>query len=97
MKEVAPGVHLLAGRPRDAINVHLIGGVLVDAATRHAARRILRQLRGRPVRAPALTHAHADHQGSARGVREALGLPLWAPAGEAEAVRGRVGHARSAR
>ena len=59
MKEVAPGVRLLAGRPRDAFNVHLVEDVLVDAATRHAARRILRQLRGVPVRAHALTHAHA--------------------------------------
>ena len=59
----------------------------MDAATRHAARRILRQLRGVPVRAHALTHAHADHQGSSAAVCRALGLPLWAPAGEAEAVR----------
>src|SRR4051812_21893371 len=87
MKEIAPGVHLLAGRPRDAFNVHLVGDVLVDGATRHAARRILRQLGGIRVRAHALTHAHADHQGSSAAVCGALGLPLWAPAGEAGAVR----------
>jgi hydroxyacylglutathione hydrolase len=87
MKEVAPGVRLLAGRPRDAFNVHLVEDVLVDAATRHAARRILRQLRGVPVRAHALTHAHPDHQGASAAVCRALGLPLWAPAGEADAVR----------
>jgi glyoxylase-like metal-dependent hydrolase (beta-lactamase superfamily II) len=87
MKEVAPGVHLLAGRPRNAINVHLVGDVLIDAATRHATRRILRQLGGVRLRAHALTHGHPDHQGASAAVCRALGLPLWAPAGEAEAIR----------
>jgi hydroxyacylglutathione hydrolase len=87
MRDVAPGVRLLDGRPRNAFNVHLLGDVLVDAATRHASRRLLRQLRGVPVRVHALTHAHADHQGASAAVCRALGLPLWAPAGEADAVR----------
>ena len=51
--------------------------MLVDAGTRHAARRILRQLAGREVNAHALTHAHADHQGSSHEVCERLGVPLW--------------------
>jgi glyoxylase-like metal-dependent hydrolase (beta-lactamase superfamily II) len=54
-----------------------MGDVLVDAATRHAGRRILRQLRGHRVAAHALTHAHPDHQGASKEICEKLGVPLW--------------------
>lgn len=77
MKQLAPDVYLLSGMPPYAINVYLVGDVLVDAGSRHARRRILRQLRGRTVNAHALTHAHADHQGSTHAVCETLGIPLW--------------------
>ena len=60
--------------------------MIVDAGTRHAARRILRQARGHPVSALALTHAHPDHQGSCHEVCEALGIPLWCGDADAEAV-----------
>ncbi|WP_320672070.1 MBL fold metallo-hydrolase [Patulibacter defluvii] len=83
---VAPGVLQLAGRPRNAINVYLVGDVLVDAGTRHARRRILRQLAGRPVRAHALTHAHPDHQGSSHAICVELGLPFLVGAGDADAA-----------
>jgi hydroxyacylglutathione hydrolase len=77
VKQIAQDVHLLDGFPPNAINVYLVGDVLVDAATRHAARRILRQLRGRRVTAHALTHAHPDHQGASHAVCETLAIPLW--------------------
>lgn len=86
MKRLADGLHLLHGIPPFAINVYLMGGVIVDAGTRHAARRILRQMRGHPVSALTLTHAHPDHQGSCHEVCEALGIPLWCGAADAEAV-----------
>ena len=86
MKRLADGLYLLNGLPPFAINVYLMGDVLVDAGTRHAARRILRQLRGHRVSALALTHAHPDHQGSCHAVCEALGIPLWCGAADAEAV-----------
>ena len=86
MRRLADDLFQLRGFPPHVINVYLMGGVLVDAGTRHAARRILRQLRGQTVTAHALTHAHADHQGSSRRVCEALGLPLWCGAADAEAV-----------
>jgi hydroxyacylglutathione hydrolase len=82
VRELGDGLHLLRGFPPNAINVYLMGDVLVDAASRFATRRILRQLRGRSVRAHALTHAHADHQGSSRAGCEALGVPFWV--GEAD-------------
>jgi len=78
MRELADGVRQLSGWPRNAINVYLVGDVLVDAATRQAERRILRQLEGRTVSAHAVTHAHPDHQGSSHAVCERLGIPLWA-------------------
>ena len=46
MKQLADDVYILEGFPPYAINVYLLGDVLVDAATRFAASRILRRLRG---------------------------------------------------
>jgi hydroxyacylglutathione hydrolase len=82
MKELAKDLHQLSGRPRNAINVYLVGDVLIDAGTRQAERRILSQLQGHTVSAHALTHAHPDHQGSSHAVCERLGIPLWC--GEAD-------------
>ena len=86
MRELAPGLHQLAGRPRDAINIYLAGDVLIDAGTRHARRRIMRQLAGRHLSAHALTHAHPDHQGASHAVCTELGIPLWCGAGDADAM-----------
>lgn len=91
MKKLADDVYLLDGFPPYAINIYLVGDVLVDAGTRHAAKRILRGLRGRSVAAHALTHAHADHQGSSHAVCEALGIPLWCGERDVEAAEdGRI-------
>jgi glyoxylase-like metal-dependent hydrolase (beta-lactamase superfamily II) len=86
MRTLADGVHQLSGRPPNAINVYLVGDVLVDAGTPGARRRILRQLAGHEVRAHLVTHAHPDHFGSSHAVCEALGLPLWAGEVDAEAI-----------
>jgi glyoxylase-like metal-dependent hydrolase (beta-lactamase superfamily II) len=92
MREVADGVWQLRGFPPNAINVYLMGDVVVDAASRHAGRRIMRQLRGHTVRANALTHAHPDHQGASHELCEALGIPLWCGEGDVEAMeRGLIG------
>jgi hydroxyacylglutathione hydrolase len=77
MRQLADGVYQLRGFPPDAINVYLVGDVLVDAGSKYAKRRILRQIRGHEVRAHALTHAHPDHQGSSHSICELLGIPLW--------------------
>jgi glyoxylase-like metal-dependent hydrolase (beta-lactamase superfamily II) len=86
VKQLAPGVWKLSGMPPNAINVFLVGDVLVDAATRFAPRRILRQLQGREVNAHALTHAHPDHQGATHAVCERLKLPLWVGENDADAA-----------
>ncbi len=86
MRALAPDVHQLAARVPNAINVYLVGDVLVDAGTPLARRRILRQLEGHDVRAHLVTHAHPDHFGSSHAVCEALDLPLWTGAGDVEAI-----------
>jgi hydroxyacylglutathione hydrolase len=77
MEEIADNVFKLAGRPAHAFNSYLVGDVLVDARTRHAARRILREIDGRPLSAHVITHAHADHQGSSAAICAARGVPFW--------------------
>jgi glyoxylase-like metal-dependent hydrolase (beta-lactamase superfamily II) len=86
VKLLADGLYQLRGFPPDAINVYLMGDVLVDAGSRHAERRILRQLADRDVRAHALTHAHPDHQGSSHAVCEKLGIPYWVGEGDVKAA-----------
>ncbi len=86
MKELAPGLFQLRGCPPQGINVYLMNGVLVDAATRRAGRRILGQLKGRQVSAHALTHAHPDHQGASHEVCSTLGIPFWVGERDADAA-----------
>jgi hydroxyacylglutathione hydrolase len=86
MKQLADDVHILEGFPPYAINAYLLGDVLVDAATRFAARRIIRRLRRRKISLHALTHAHPDHQGSSHAICERLGIPLWCGEADADAM-----------
>lgn len=86
MQRLADDLFLLPGFPPHAINVYLMGGVLVDSGTRLAHRRIKRALRKHRVTAHALTHVHPDHQGSSRVLCEALDVPLWCGAGDADAA-----------
>jgi hydroxyacylglutathione hydrolase len=88
MKQIADGLYQLKGFPPNIMNVYLAGDVLIDAATRHSERRILRQLEGREVRAHALTHAHPDHQGASHAVCTKLGVPYWVGEGDVEAAQG---------
>ncbi len=87
MKRLAEGVFMLSGFPPNAINIYLLGDVLIDAGTRQAERRILRQIAGSPVSAHALTHAHPDHQGSSHAICERLQIPLWCGRDDLDAVQ----------
>jgi hydroxyacylglutathione hydrolase len=86
VKQLADGVWQLRGFPPDAINVYLMGDVLVDAASKRAGRRILRQVEGHTVNAHALTHAHPDHQGASKEVCDKLGIPFWVGTADADAA-----------
>ncbi|MCU1424050.1 MAG: fold metallo-hydrolase [Microbacteriaceae bacterium] len=88
-RNVAPGVHRLE---HAHVNCYLIeddiGVTIVDAAfpgTWPLIGRALRAIGRSPssVRALVLTHAHFDHLGFARRVREEWGVPVWAHPDEA--------------
>jgi glyoxylase-like metal-dependent hydrolase (beta-lactamase superfamily II) len=86
MKQLAEDVYQLKGWPKNAINVYVVGDVLIDAATRQAEKRIMRQLTGQTIAAHALTHAHPDHQGSSHAICERLNIPLWCGQGDIPAM-----------
>jgi hydroxyacylglutathione hydrolase len=86
MKQLAEDVYQLKGWPKNAINVYLVGDVLIDAATRQGEKRIMRQISEETVTAHALTHAHPDHQGSSHAICEQLGIPLWCGQGDVPAM-----------
>lgn len=86
VQQLADDVWQLSGFPRHGVNVYVIGDVLIDAGMRMDRGRILKQVAGRPLAAHALTHAHPDHYGASSAVCDALGLPLWCGADDAEAV-----------
>jgi hydroxyacylglutathione hydrolase len=86
MKQLADGVWRLAGFPPNAINVYLIEDVLIDASTKYATRRIVRELKGHQLAAHALTHAHPDHQGASHVVCERYGVPFWVGEKDADAA-----------
>ena len=48
LKPIAPELWQLSGIPPNAINVYLAGDILIDAGTRLARQRILRQVIDRP-------------------------------------------------
>ena len=94
MKELAPGLHRLGGFPPNGFNVYLVetgdGAVLVDTATRHARRRILRQVADRRLEGILITHAHRDHAGAMHSVATETGAPVWSSAEDAAALEGKA-------
>lgn len=89
MKYLAPGVWRLKELPAPTINVYLAEDVLIDAGRRWDRRRIFAELEGREISLLALTHAHPDHQGVAKDVCEARGVPLACHVDDVEAMEGR--------
>ena len=77
---------MLEGFPPYAINVYLLGDVLVDSATRFAARADPAQAPG-PDGQPSRPDACSpDHQGSSHVICETLGIPLWCSEADADAM-----------
>jgi hydroxyacylglutathione hydrolase len=89
MKILAPGVWRLKEFPAPSINVYLAEDVLIDAGRRWDRGRIFSEIEGREISILALTHAHPDHQGVAREVCEARGIPLACHTDDVEAMEGR--------
>ena len=86
MKALANGVFMLDGFPPNAINIYLVGETLIDAGTRQAEKRIVRQVGGRKLTTHALTHAHPDHQGASHAICERFSIPLWCGQADVPAV-----------
>jgi glyoxylase-like metal-dependent hydrolase (beta-lactamase superfamily II) len=89
LKYLAPGVWRFKEFPRPLINVYLAEDVLIDAGRRWDKRRIFAELEGREISMLALTHVHPDHQGCAKAVCEARGVPLACHADDVDAMEGR--------
>jgi hydroxyacylglutathione hydrolase len=89
VKNLAPGVWRLKQVPAPSVNVYLAEDVLIDAGTRWDRRRIFSQIEGIELSLLALTHVHPDHQGVAKDVCEARGIPLACHADDVEAMEGR--------
>jgi len=77
MIKIAQDVYQIPVMPRNGINCYLIDDVLIDAGIRTSHQIISNALKGKKVSAHALTHAHADHQGSSRYICEQFSIPLW--------------------
>jgi len=89
LKHLAPSVWRLKELPRPLINVYLAEDVLIDAGRRWDKRRIFAELEGREISEVALTHVHPDHQGCAKAVCEARGVPLACHEADVDAMEGR--------
>jgi len=89
VKQLAPGVSRLKQLPAPWVNVYLVDDVLVDAGTRWDRRRIFSEIEGRDLSLLVLTHVHPDHQGVAKDVCEARGIPLACHADDVDAMEGR--------
>ena len=84
MREVVSGLWQIPLAPREVVNAYLAGDVLIDAGTPGMGKKLPERLSGRTVTAHAITHAHGDHVGGSKAVCDALGIELWAPAGDAD-------------
>lgn len=82
MKNIAKDVYQIPLLLRNAINCYVIEDVLIDAGIRSSANTILKTLKGKSITKHALTHAHADHQGSSKIICETLNIPLLCSAPE---------------
>jgi hydroxyacylglutathione hydrolase len=85
--QVADGVFQIALTPRNGVNAYLLGDVIVDAGTAGQGKKLVKILTGKPVAAHTITHSHLDHIGGSAHVVRELGVPFWAPAGDAQAAR----------
>ena len=72
--------------PLRHMNAYLAGEVLVDAGLGLHARGILKALDRRTVTANVVTHAHGDHVGGSKTIRDELGVPVWCGPGDVDAV-----------
>ena len=91
MREIGEDVFHIPVLPRNGVNAYLVGDVLVDTGYPISAGAIKKALAGQRPAAIALTHAHPDHQGSARKLADEFGAPVWVGARDRQAAEsGRI-------
>ena len=64
VEQIAPGLTRISLARVDIVNAYVLGDVLIDSSLRTHRVKLLRAREGRTLSAHAITHAHADHQGS---------------------------------
>ncbi|MGN6368302.1 MAG: MBL fold metallo-hydrolase [Phycisphaerae bacterium] len=93
MREVAPGVYQFRFLWPHAFNAYYLregdSGIVVDTGIRWSWPFIRRQLRGRPVSAVLLTHAHPDHQGCAARICRAKNAEFLVHEADADSAEGK--------
>ena len=77
MKQIAKNVYQIPLMPRNSINCYLIDDILIDSGIRSSGNQILKSIQNSKINAHALTHAHADHQGSSNFICTKSNIPLW--------------------
>jgi glyoxylase-like metal-dependent hydrolase (beta-lactamase superfamily II) len=87
MNRLAEDVFQIPLMPRDAVNAYVLGDVLVDAGYSLHGGKVVSAVKGLPIGAHVLTHAHVDHAGGSKRACEELGLEVWCGAADADAVR----------
>lgn len=86
---LTPQAYHLRGGSNAGVIVQDGRALLVDAGLdRDTAKKILRHIESLEVQLAAvvITHAHADHFGGAALIRARTGVPVWAPAWEADVI-----------
>jgi hydroxyacylglutathione hydrolase len=86
MREIAPDVFHIPLTPRNGVNAYLIGDVLVDTGLATSAGRLKKVVQEKGVKTIALTHAHGDHVGAARKLKDGFDLPVWVGAKDRDAA-----------
>ena len=77
VKHLGRDLYQIPLAPREAVNAYLLGDVLVDSGYPMNWKRLHSGLGGNRSRFHALTHAHADHAGSSKRLKEESGLEVW--------------------
>ena len=77
VKHLGRDLYQIQLTPRQAVNAYLVGDVLVDCGYPMNWKRLNRELGGASPKFHALTHAHADHAGNSRRLKEERGLEVW--------------------
>ena len=86
MRQIAPDVFHIPLTPRNGVNAYLIGDVLVDTGLSTSAGKLKKVVQEKAVKGIALTHAHGDHVGSARKLKDEFGLRLSVGADDRDAT-----------